>query len=109
MINTLFYFVDYEAEYLAHKQDVAPYTIVFCKDTNTIWKDGKKYGGGNIDDAIEYVKKAEVDSALSPTSEMPVQNKVIYDKLMDYYTKQESDTKYQPNGNYQPAGNYATE
>ena len=42
-------------------------------------------------DLNRYVKKTEVDSALSPTSEMPVQNKVIYEKLMDYYNKEQID------------------
>lgn len=42
-------------------------------------------------DLNRYVKKSEVDSALSPTSEMPVQNKVIYEKLMDYYNKEQID------------------
>ena len=51
-----------------------------------------------------------VDSALSKTSENPVQNKVItaeidllkksIDDLPDSYSKTESDEKYQPKGNY---------
>ena len=49
-------------------------------------------------DLNRYVKKSEVDSALSPTSEMPVQNKVIYEKLMDYYNKEQIDEMLEQGG-----------
>lgn len=47
MISSIFYFANTEQEYLDNfnNHQVKPYTIVFCKDTHTLWKDGIKYGG----------------------------------------------------------------
>lgn len=74
MIKTLFYFANTEAEYLENVQNVAPYTIVFCKDTNTIWRDGKRYGGDNtvvrIDEQSSSISYAINDSSTEhPTNE----------------------------------------
>lgn len=47
MINSIFYFADTEQEYLDNfnSNQVKPYTIVFCRDTRSLWKNGVKYGG----------------------------------------------------------------
>lgn len=47
MINSIFYFADTEQEYLDNfnRHQVKPYTIVFCKDTHSVWKNGIRYGG----------------------------------------------------------------
>ena len=47
MIDTIFYFVDTEQDYIDNYNDgnVKPYTICFAKDTKCIWKNGIKYGG----------------------------------------------------------------
>lgn len=47
MISSIFYFADTEQEYLDNfrNNQVKPYTIVFCRDTHTLWKNGIKYGG----------------------------------------------------------------
>ena len=47
MINTIFYFVDTDQEYQAKRDsgEIKPYTIVFVRDTRSIWKNGVRYGG----------------------------------------------------------------
>ena len=47
MISSIFYFADTEQEYLDNfnRRQVKPYTIVFCKDTHSVWKNGVRYGG----------------------------------------------------------------
>ena len=62
MISSIFYFADTEQEYLDNfnRHQVKPYTIVFCKDTRSLWKNGVRYGGstssevgGQLDDIID--------------------------------------------------------
>lgn len=47
MINTIFYFVDTDQEYTEKRNsgEIKPYTIVFVRDTRSIWKNGVRYGG----------------------------------------------------------------
>ena len=54
-------------------------------------------GTGNIEITSTTIT---VDDALSPTSINPVQNRIIYDKFVDYYDKTNSDARFQPKGNY---------
>lgn len=62
MISSIFYFAETEQEYLDNfnRHQVKPYTIVFCKDTKSLWKNGIRYGGSthaeitdNVDEVIQ--------------------------------------------------------
>ena len=62
MISSIFYFAETEQEYLDNfnRHQVKPYTIVFCKDTRSLWKNGVRYGGSthaeitdNVDEVIQ--------------------------------------------------------
>ena len=66
MISSIFYFADTEQEYLdnfnAHQ--VKPYTIVFCRDTRTLWKNGVKYGGGDASEVVTTIQ-SQINDAIS--------------------------------------------
>lgn len=44
MIDTIFYFVEHEADYLAQRENISPKTIVFVQDTHEIYLNGWAYG-----------------------------------------------------------------
>ena len=44
MIDTIFYFVEHESEYLAQRENISPKTIVFVQDTHEIYLNGWAYG-----------------------------------------------------------------
>ena len=58
MINTIFYFVDTEQEYQAKRNsgEIKPYTIVFVKDTQAIWKNGVRYSGFTEDEIKQIIE-----------------------------------------------------
>ena len=58
MINTIFYFVDTEQEYQAKRNsgEIKPYTIVFVRDTRTIWKNGIRYSGFTEDEIKQIIE-----------------------------------------------------
>lgn len=44
MIDTIFYFVEHESDYLAQRENISPKTIVFVQDTHEIYLNGWAYG-----------------------------------------------------------------
>lgn len=67
MINTIFYFVDTEQEYLDNYEQgsVKPHTICFAKDTKSIWRDGLRFSGlhkNEVDRIINEDVKPLIDT-----------------------------------------------
>lgn len=58
MISSIFYFADTEQEYLDNfnNHQVKPYTIVFCRDTKTLWKNGVRYGGDTTGEVVTSIE-----------------------------------------------------
>lgn len=57
MIKTVFYFTGTEQEYIAlHRAgEISPNTIVLCKDTHSLWRNGERYGVGSTSEGGDYV------------------------------------------------------
>lgn len=67
MISSIFYFADTEQEYLDNfnRHQVKPYTIVFCKDTHSVWKNGIRYGGSTSAETQSQISEI-IDRDVAP-------------------------------------------
>lgn len=67
MISSIFYFAETEQEYLDNfnRHQVKPYTIVFCKDTKSLWKNGIRYGGNTTSEITDQVDDI-IDRTITP-------------------------------------------
>ena len=67
MISSIFYFADTEQEYLDNfnRRQVKPYTIVFCKDTHSVWKNGVRYGGSTSAETQSQISEI-IDRDVAP-------------------------------------------
>lgn len=89
MISSIFYFADTEQEYLDNynRRQVKPYTIVFCRDTHTLWKNGIKYSGDSaetnrqIEEALEHDVQPLIDQLQNAIDEANHAAELAYARL----------------------------